>query len=188
MRMLNDQEGQEPEKEPASQELTELLKGVRAQCAEVKGSLQKVVELRGGAGAQQSLDSKEPRGATTRDTSFNTGADKLNEEQPLNLSPVDLPDAPPASPVEMMDVQVQMGKNIFQGRETWDVTFLSTGYVRVQKLRMDSQGQFEEPSEETMSAEKFFKMRSEWPPNIRGFKFQNEALPALLDRGIDRIF
>jgi hypothetical protein len=168
--------------------LTELLKGVRAQCAKVKGSLQKVVELRGGARAQQSLDSKEPREATTQETSFNIGADKFNKEQPLNLSPVDLPDAPPAAPVEMMDVQVQMGENIFQGRETWDVKFLSTGYVRVEKLRMDSQGQFEEPSEETMSAEKFFKMKSEWPPNIRGFKFQNEALPALLDRGIDRIF
>jgi hypothetical protein len=158
-RMLNDQKRQEPEKEPASQKLTELLKGVRAQCAEVKGSLRKVVELRGGARAQQSLDSKEPRGATTRETSLNTGADKFNEEQPLNLSPVDLPDAPPAAPVEMMDVQVQMGENIFQGRQTWDMTFLSTGYVRV---------------------EKFFKMKSEWPPNIRGFKFQNEALPALL--------
>jgi hypothetical protein len=80
-----------------------------------------------------------------------------------------------------------MGENIFRGRETWDVTFLSTGYVRVEKLRMDSQGQFEEPSEETMSVEKFFKMKSEWPPNIRGFEFQNEALPALLGRGIDRI-
>jgi hypothetical protein len=38
-RILNDQEGQEPEKEPAFQELTKLLKGVRAQCEEVKGSL-----------------------------------------------------------------------------------------------------------------------------------------------------
>jgi hypothetical protein len=104
------------------------------------------------------------------------------------LSPVDLPDAPPAAPVEMMDEQVRMGENIFQGRETWDATFLSTGYVRMEKLRMDSQGQFEEPSEETMSAEKFFKMKSEWPPNIRGFEFQNEALPALLGMGIDRIF
>jgi hypothetical protein len=117
-RILNDQEGQEPEKEPASQESTELSKGVRAQCEEVKGSLQQVLELHGRAVAQQILDSKEPRVATTREASVKTGADKLNEEQPLNLLPVELPDAPPAAPVEMMDVQVQIGEKIFQGRET----------------------------------------------------------------------
>jgi hypothetical protein len=38
----------------------------------------------------------------------------------------------------MMDVQVQTRGSIFQGRETWDVTFLSTGYVRVEKLVMNS--------------------------------------------------
>jgi hypothetical protein len=47
---------------------------------------------------------------------------------------------------------------------------------------------FEESSEETMSVEKFFRTKPTWPPYIRAFKFQNEALPSLLGRGIDRIF
>jgi hypothetical protein len=62
------------------------------------------------------------------------------------------------------------------------------GYVGVEKLVMNSQGQFEEPSEETMSVEKFFRTKPTWPPYIRAFKFQNEAWPSLLGRGIDRIF
>jgi hypothetical protein len=41
------QEGQEPEKEPESQELTDLLKGVRAQCGEVKDLLHQAVGSRG---------------------------------------------------------------------------------------------------------------------------------------------
>jgi hypothetical protein len=48
-------------------------------------------------------------------------------------------------------------------------------------------GQLEEPSEDTMSIERFFKAKPTWPPHIRAFKFQNEALPQLLSRGIDRI-
>jgi hypothetical protein len=72
----------------------------------------------------------------------------------------------------MMDVlQVQTGGSIFQGRETWDVTFLSMGYVRVEKLVMNSQGQLEEPSEETMSVERFFRMKPTWPPYIRASEF-----------------
>jgi hypothetical protein len=122
-----------------------------------------------------------PRGAAS-------GSLKPSGEPLLNLSPLELPVAPPPVPVEMKDVQVQAGEGTFQGRETWDVTFLPTGYVRMEKSIMNSQGQFEEPSEETMSVEKFFRTKSTWPPYIRAFKFQNEALPPLLGKGIDRIF
>jgi hypothetical protein len=94
---------------------------------------------------------------------------------------------PPTFPVEMKDVQVQHESGS-RGREMWDVTFLSTGYVRVEKLVLNSVGQLEEPSEETMSVERFFRAKPTWPPHIRAFKFQNEALPQLLSRGIDRIF
>jgi hypothetical protein len=44
---LNVQEGQEPEKEPESQELTEQLKEVRAQCGERKDLLHQAVGSRG---------------------------------------------------------------------------------------------------------------------------------------------
>jgi hypothetical protein len=57
-RTLNEQEGQEQEKEPDSQELTDLLKGVRAQCTEVKESLKAVVEMRGRAAAECMLGPK----------------------------------------------------------------------------------------------------------------------------------
>jgi hypothetical protein len=100
---------------------------------------------------------------------------------------LELPDAPPAVPVEMRDVQFQHESD-FRGREMWGVTFLSTGYVRVKKLVLNSVGQLEEPSAETMSVERFFRAKPTWPSHIRAFKFQNEALPQLLSRGIDRIF
>ena len=133
---------------------------------------------------------KEPRVSSKLETPRGSasGSLKPSGEPLLNLSPLELPVAPPPVPMEMKDVQVQAGEGTFQGRETWDVTFLPTGYVRVEKLIMNSQGQFEEPSEETMSVEKFFKTKSTWPPYIRAFKFQNEALPPLLGKGIDRIF
>jgi hypothetical protein len=179
---LNAQEGQEPEKEPESQEFTDLLKGVRAQCGEVKDLLHQAV----GSGGRAPNATQPP---SEFDPKASPGPSVKRSGGPLlNPSPLELPVAPPHVPVEMRDAQVQAGERNFQGKETWDVTFLSTGYVRVEKLVMNSQGQFEEPSEETMSVEKFFRTKPTWPPYIRAFKFQNEALPSLLGRGIDRIF
>jgi hypothetical protein len=180
---LNVQEGQEPKKEPESQELTDLLKGVRAQCGEVKDLLHQAVGSGGRAPTATQPPSEFDPKASPRPSVKRCGGPLLNP------SPLELPVAPPPVPVEMRDAQVQAGeRNFWQGRETWDVTFLSTGYVRVEKLVRNSQGQFEEPSEETMSVEKFFRTKPTWPPYIRAFKFQNEALPSLLGRGIDRIF
>jgi hypothetical protein len=179
---LNVQEGQDSEKEPESQELTEQLKEVRAQCGELKDLLHQAVGSRGKTPtATQRPQKPDPRPSVKR--ALNTSGDPV-----LNPPQLELPVAPPPGPIEMRDAQVQAGERNFQGRETWDVTFLSTGYVRVEKLVMNSQGQFEEPSEETMSVEKFFRTKPTWPPYIRAFKFQNEALPSLLGKGIDRIF
>jgi hypothetical protein len=179
---LNVQEGQEPEKEPESQELTEQLKGVRAQCGELKDLLHQAVGSRGKTSTATQRPQKLGPGPSI-ERGLNPSGDPV-----LNPPSLELPVAPPLVPVEMKDVQVQAAEGTFQGRETWNVTFLPTGYVRVEKLVLNSQGQFEEPSEETMSVEKFFKTKSTWPPYIRAFKFQNEALPPLLGRGIDRIF
>jgi hypothetical protein len=181
-RTLNVQEGQEPEKEPESQELTEQLKGVRAQCGELKDLLHQAV----GSCGKTSTATQPPQNlgpGPSVERGLNASGNPV-----LNPPSLRLPVAPPPVPVKMKDVQVQAGEGTFPGRETWDVTFLPTGYVRVEKLVMKSQGQFEEPSEETMSMEKFFKTKSTWPPYIRAFQFQNEALPPMLSRGIDRIF
>jgi hypothetical protein len=176
-------------KESESQELTDLLKGVRAQCTEVKALLRAVVEMRGKAAVERMTVPKEPRVSSKLKTPRGSasGSLKPSGEPLLNLSPLELPDAPPAVPMEMRDVQVQ-NKSGFRGKEMWDVTFLSTGYVRVEKLVLNSVGQLEEPSEETMWVERFFGAKPTWPPHIRAFEFQNEALPQLLSRGIDRIF
>jgi hypothetical protein len=178
---LNVQEGQEPEKEPESQELTEQLKEVRAQCGELKDLLHQAVGSRGKTPTATQRPQKPDHGPSLK-RALNTSGDPV-----LNPPQLELPVAPPPVPVEMRDAQVQAGERNFQGRETWDVTVLSTGYVRVEKLVMNSQGQFEEASEKTMSVEKFFRTKPTWPPYIRAFKFQNEALPSLLGKGVDRI-
>jgi hypothetical protein len=98
-----------------------------------------------------------------------------------------IPEAPPPAPVEMINVQVQTGKGSFRG-ETWEVTFLSTGFVRVEIHVMNVQGELEEPTTIEMSVEKFFRTKSTWSPNIRSFKFQNEALPPILSTAMDKIF
>jgi hypothetical protein len=90
--------------------------------------------------------------------------------------------------MEKMDVQAQRAERTgFQGRGTWDVTFLANGSVRVEKLVMNTQGQLEEPMELTMLAKRFFKMKPTWSPNSRALKFQNEVIPSLLSAAIDRI-
>jgi hypothetical protein len=131
---LNVQEGQKPEKESESQELTDLLKGVRAQCGEVKDLLHQAVGSRGKTPTATQRP-QEPGPGPSVKRGLNTSGDPV-----LNPLPLELPGAPPPVPVEMKDVQVQAGESTFQGRETWDVTFLPTGYVRVEKLVMNSQG------------------------------------------------
>jgi hypothetical protein len=174
---LNAQERQEPEKEPESQELTDLLKGVQAQCGEVKDFLHQAV----GSGGRAPTATQPP-------SEFNPKASpgpsvKRSGGPLLNPPPLELPVAPPPVPVEMRDAQVQAGKRNFEIRETWDVTFLSTGYVRVEKLVMNSQGQFEEPSKETMSVEKFFRTKPTWPPYIRAFKFPERSVALTVGQG-----
>jgi hypothetical protein len=174
-------EGQEPEPEPESQDLTEQLK-VRARTGELKDLLYQAAGSCGNAStATQQPQKRDQEPSVER--SLNPSGDPVS-----NPPSLELPVAPPPVPVEMKDVHVQAGAGTFQGRETWDVIFLPMGYVRVDKLIMNSQGQFEEPSEATMSVEKFFKTKSTWPPYIRAFRFQDEALPPLLGKGIDRIF
>jgi hypothetical protein len=113
--ILNKQEGQEQEKEPESQELTDLLKGVRAQCTEVKESLRAVVEMRGKAALERMTVPKEPQVSSKLETPRGSasGSLKPSGEPLLNLSPLKLPVAPPPVPVEMKDVQVQAGEGTF---------------------------------------------------------------------------
>jgi hypothetical protein len=86
---LNEQEGEEQEREPESQELTDLLKGVRAQCTEVKESLKAVVDMRGRAAAEQMLGPKETRVPSKLETPRESasGSLKPSGEPLLNLLP-----------------------------------------------------------------------------------------------------
>jgi hypothetical protein len=45
----------------------------------------------------------------------------------------------------MMDVQVQVGDNesLFEGRETWDITFQASGQVRIEKMVLNARGQMD---------------------------------------------
>jgi hypothetical protein len=189
---LNIQEGQEPEKEPASQELADLLQGVRTQCGEVKDALHKCVKSGGrvptATEAPPEFKESSPKPSLGSSVQLGTESLKPSGEPPLNPLPLGIPEAPPPVPVEMMDVQVQTGERVFQGRDTWEVTFLSTGSVRVEIHVMNAQGELEEPTTIEMSVEKFFRTKSTWSPNIRPFKFQNEALPPILSTAMDKIF
>jgi hypothetical protein len=158
--------------------LTELLKGVPAQCTEVKDLLKAVVEMWGRAAAERMLGTKETRAPSKLETPMESASGSLQPggEQLLHPSPVELPTAPPAVPVEMRDVQVQHESG-FLGREMWDVTFLSTGYVRVEKLVLNSMGQLEEPSEETMSVKRFFRAKPTWPPHIGALNSKTKRCP-----------
>jgi hypothetical protein len=70
----------------------------------------------------------------------------------------------------------------FQGRETWDVTFKVGDKVRIEQMLQIVQGEMEEPIEQEFSVNRFFDIMGTWPPNIRSFKFQNDAIPPLLKR------
>jgi hypothetical protein len=73
----------------------------------------------------------------------------------------------------------------FQGRETWDVTF-KVGYkVRIEQMMQNARGEMEEPIETEFSVKRFFDIMETWPPNIRSFKFQNDAIPPLLKKVLE---
>jgi hypothetical protein len=79
---------------------------------------------------------------------------------------IQLPDDPPPAPAEMMETEepARDSQGRFQGRETWDVTF-KLGIIETE-----------------FSVKRFFDIMETWPPNIRSFKFQNDAIPPLLKK------
>jgi hypothetical protein len=92
---LNVQEGQEPEKEPDSQELNEQLKEVRAQCGELKDLLHQAVGSRGKTPTATQRPQKPGPGPSVK-RGLNTSGDPV-----LNPPQLQLPVAPPSIPVEM---------------------------------------------------------------------------------------
>jgi hypothetical protein len=169
-----------------------MLKGVRVQCGEVRDLLHQAVQSCGKIPPlpQGPVEPKKPGPNPSSELPAQLAEDSLKPSGGKPLSPLKAgsSEAQPPAPVEMVDVQVQAGETAFQGRETWEVTFLSTGSVRVEIQAMNSQGQLEEPTTIEMSVEKFFRTKSTWSPNIRSFKFQNEALPPILSTAMDMIF
>jgi hypothetical protein len=95
-----------------------------------------------------------------------------------------LPDAPPPAPAEMMETEelARKSQDRFQGRETWDVTFRVGDKVRIEQMMQNAQGEMEEPIETEFSVKRFFDIMETWTPNIRSFKFQNDAIPPLLKK------
>jgi hypothetical protein len=103
----------------------------------------------------------------------------LNEDRDIQL-----PDAPPPAPVEMMETE-EPARGIqgsFHGRETWDVTFKVGDKVRIEQMLQNTQGELEKPIEQECSVKRFFDIMETWPPNIRSFKFQNDVIPSLLKK------
>jgi hypothetical protein len=131
-----------------------------------------------------------PQKNTGQAVKTTTGSSNQGREPPFNPAKVGLPDASPPVPVEMMDVQVQVGESggPFNGRETWDVTFKASGQVSIGKMVMNARGQMEEPIQYTFSAERSFNTMADWPRYIRSFKFQNDEIPPLLGDELRRAF
>jgi hypothetical protein len=110
---------------------------------------------------------------------------KIPERELLDAErDIQLPDAPPPAPAEMMETEepARESQGRFQGRETWDVTFKVGDKVRIEQMLQIVQGEMEEPIEQEFSVKRFFDIMGTWPPNIRSFKFQNDAIPPLLKR------
>jgi hypothetical protein len=59
----------------------------------------------------------------------------LNEDRDIQL-----PDAPPPAPAEMMETEepVRESQDRFQGRETWDVTFKVGDKVRIEQMMQNA--------------------------------------------------
>jgi hypothetical protein len=121
-------------------------------------------------------------GAQRRERREKTGV-KIPEQKLLNKNrDIQLPDAPPPAPAGMMEIEepARESQDRFQGRETWDVTFKVGDKVRIEQMMQNAQGEMEEPIETEFSVKRFFDIMETWPPNIRSFKFQNDAIPPLL--------
>jgi hypothetical protein len=97
---------------------------------------------------------------------------------------IQLPDAPPPAPAEMMETEepAREGQGRFQERETWDVTFKVGDKVCIEQMMQKARGEMEEPIETEFLGKRFFDIMETWPPNIRSFEFQNDAIPPLLKR------
>jgi hypothetical protein len=110
---------------------------------------------------------------------------KIPERGPLDADrDIQLPDAPPPAPAERMETEepAREGQSRFQGRETCDVTFKVGDKVRIEQMMQNARGKMEEPIETEFSVKRFFDIMETWPPNIRSFKFQNDAISPLLKR------
>jgi hypothetical protein len=110
---------------------------------------------------------------------------KIPEQKLLDAKrDIQLPDAPPPAPAEMMETEepARESQGRFQKRETWDVTFKVGDKVRIEQMLHNAQGGMEEPIEQVFSVKRFFDIMGTWPPNIRSFKFQNDVIPPLLKR------
>jgi hypothetical protein len=123
-------------------------------------------------------------GAQRRERREKTGV-KILERKLLNEDrDIQLPDAPSPAPAEMMETEepATESQDRFQGRETWDVTFKVGDKVRIEQMMQNGQGEMEEPIETEFSVKRFFDIMETWPPNIRSFKFQIDAIPPLLKK------
>jgi hypothetical protein len=100
----------------------------------------------------------------------------LNEDRDIQLR-----DAPPPAPAEMMETEepARESQDRFQGRKTWDVTFKVGDKVRIEQMMQNAQGEMEEPIETEFLVKRFFDIMEIWPPNIQSFEFQNDAIPPL---------
>jgi hypothetical protein len=110
---------------------------------------------------------------------------KIPERELLDAErDIQLPDAPPPAPAEMMETEdpARDSQGRFQGRETWDVTFKVGDKVRIEQMMQNAQGEMEEPIETEFSVKRFFDIMETWPPNIQSFKFHNDAIPPLLKK------
>jgi hypothetical protein len=54
--------------------------------------------------------------------------------------------------------------------------------VRIEHMVQNALGAMEDPIESEFSVKRFFDIMETWPPNIRSFKSQNDAIPPLLKK------
>jgi hypothetical protein len=69
---------------------------------------------------------------------------KISERELLDAErDIQLPDAPPPAPAEMMETEepARESQGRFQGRETWDVTFKVGDKVRIEQMLQNAQGE-----------------------------------------------
>jgi hypothetical protein len=84
---------------------------------------------------------------------------KIPERELLDAErDIQLPDAPPPAPAEMMETEepARDSQVRFQGRETWDVTFKVGDKVRIEQMMQNAQGEMEEPIETEFLVKRFF--------------------------------